>query len=636
MNTQPPSIALNFLPIRSEFVFYVYRSECRDEQEERPAQGVFKYKVPRHSEKDCWPSFWISLSPREGYQKATVQSTDNRFLTIRFLRHLLLCTLEQNLEHDKYFSPENPLSNDVFLVLARRDEGIECVVLRPYYLSINRQFGYLIDFRFKKNEGIPFSREVQRWSLSLDHNYRSNKNCYTDRLQKINSFLKTIAPALNPLSCRELETSMGIGDRFPELKSQLLNVKTYSFRNNKKRNSQFLGVKEFGPLQGPQDHPTFVFVFRDEDRPLARHLVRSLRGKSFPYQFPGMSRMFGLDISNDRIEHTVIREFTKKYLESIIDKIRQIPSALPIIIVPGDKDGYYIQKAFFTNAGIATQCVTTETLRDSRKLQWAVANLALQIFCKAGGKPWKVNPTDSKCLIVGISQSHIKKDYNDPESPILRYFAYSVLTDSSGLFQKIAVLSRATDENSYLSELSSNLSRTINDNIGAFSTVAIHTSFRIRKKEMAAIKNAIQSITERDQSRQPDIAILKVNTENNFFGYCWKHASLVPFESSFVEIDRGEFLVWFEGTQLHNPNISRAISGPTHVKIIFKTDAFRKSNQTLLQDLLNLSGANWRGFNAKSMPVSILYCRLVGRFFGEFDTRDLPQSRMEGFKPWFI
>jgi len=39
--------------------------------------------------------------------------------------------------------------------------------------------------------------------------------------------------------------------------------------------------------------------------------------------------------------------------------------------------------------------------------------------------------------------------------------------------------------------------------------------------------------------------VLKVNTENDFFGYANTN-SLVPYESSYLKISGKEYLIWFE------------------------------------------------------------------------------------------
>lgn len=53
-----------------------------------------------------------------------------------------------------------------------------------------------------------------------------------------------------------------------------------------------------------------------------------------------------------------------------------------------------------------------------------------------------------------------------------------------------------------------------------------------------------------------------------------------------------------------------------------------------LQDILNLSGANWRGFNAKMSPISVFYPQLVAKFLKYFD--NYSEINVENIKPWFL
>ena len=53
-----------------------------------------------------------------------------------------------------------------------------------------------------------------------------------------------------------------------------------------------------------------------------------------------------------------------------------------------------------------------------------------------------------------------------------------------------------------------------------------------------------------------------------------------------------------------------------------------------LQDLFNETGTNWRGFNARSTPISTYYCRLIAKFLAAFPDQ-LPRIEATGH-PWFL
>lgn len=56
----------------------------------------------------------------------------------------------------------------------------------------------------------------------------------------------------------------------------------------------------------------------------------------------------------------------------------------------------------------------------------------------------------------------------------------------------------------------------------------------------------------------------------------------------------------------------------------------------ILEDISNLAGANWRGFNAATRPVSVFYCKIVGEFIKEFTKLGLPVPSIKEFMPWFL
>ena len=82
--------------------------------------------------------------------------------------------------------------------------------------------------------------------------------------------------------------------------------------------------------------------------------------------------------------------------------------------------------------------------------------------------------------------------------------------------------------------------------------------------------------------------------------------------------------------------VNKAFPGPTHLQILRVSDERAIPSELLLQDLVNLSGANWRGFNAKSAPVSVFYCHLVADMVRECHERGLPLPATKDMRPWFL
>jgi argonaute-like protein len=141
---------------------------------------------------------------------------------------------------------------------------------------------------------------------------------------------------------------------------------------------------------------------------------------------------------------------------------RQYPSErlLPIALVPfskhsGDEEvtsKYVTAKHAFLTRRIASQFVDRARLGDRNALKWSISNIALAIFAKMGGVPWRVKPSTDRCLIVGVGQAH-----REVNGQVEKYVAYSVLTDSSGGYETIKMLGSAATKEEYLQRLHDNL-----------------------------------------------------------------------------------------------------------------------------------------------------------------------------------
>ena len=641
-------IALNFLPLTTQdFSFVIYRKKYKGEKSIGAYADCLRKNLPFDSSIDInaranRADYWISFTQMEGFEQFICKQDYNHWLTLDYVFRSLKKKCKANLPDLDYVLPEKNLRRFITFVLKSHKEGKETVWLEPYYLKSARQFGFLIDFEFKKYQSEPFSRKVQQLSLSLDKSFRSNRNFYIDRYVKIEDFLRIYYTKIFPVSLED-GVSLNIRKSLYELPADKLDVKKYIFANGAEMNSQFNGVKEYGPLEPVVKRVSFCFICRKQDTDFAQLLLRALRGDTFKTTFPGMDRVFDVPIERGLIKGKSLEEFNRTNLEEVVKYIRAEGDNLitfPIIIIPSKNDErssrmYYLAKYLFINESIPLQVVTLDTLKSMDTLKWSIANIGLQIFAKLGGQPWKVKSDTENCLIIGVGQAH-KQVKTVDGSQVEKYFAYSVLTDSSGIYLDLEVLGKSSNKQTYINQLKENLKRIISTHRKAFSKFVIHTPFKIKGYELDSIKESIESIKDEDQNKDIEFVVMKVNTHNKFFGYDLKSNSMVPFESSYLKLSQKEYLVWFEGLQYHNPNVYRRFSGPTHIEFYYSSRDLDGTEKSYLQGALNLSGANWRGFNAKSLPVSILYCQLVAKFIKEFNTLGHTDYEINNLKPWFL
>ena len=635
------TIKLNFLPIKGKLSpFRVFR-KSRTDGEAKPDADSLGCSLPLTDDSNDRGAFWVHFAETEGFEEFTVKFDDNVHLTRRALFYSFRHSVESILQPADYEIPRDGFFEELSFNFAEYDEGHEQLTIQPYYLRQKRSFGWLVDFRFRVRKGVPFSRRIQQLSLSLDRNFKRNLDCYTDRRHKINSFLGQRRHVFDTIVLPGTSEALEVAKDFVALPARRLRSKVYLFGGNHDSRSQFSGLQQFGPLAPLERPPTLLFGFRECDRQAARTLAAALKGPKTQgrYSFPGFEALFRSPISFDA-NPIILADLSQSSFEEALQRVKRDgetePSTIPVFVLPdGDDNGYMQHKAVFAHEGIPTQVCTLRIINDNYALKWAIANIALQMFCKGGGQPWKVRPTADRTLIIGISQSH-KLRKEGTRTSVEKYFAFSVLSDNSGLFQQLRVLGDSDNESAYLRELKQNLQQILSDRSPDFSQVVIHTSFRLKRKEMMAIEQTVRDAATGANQKGCRFAVVKVNHRNRFFGINADVNSLVPFEGTAVNLGGGEHLVWFEGIFPDKQVVTKAFPGPTHVVFLRVSEEDAIADESLLQDLVNLSGANWRGFNAKSAPVSVFYCHLVADLVHDFQERGLPLPRVQDLRPWFL
>jgi hypothetical protein len=95
--------------------------------------------------------------------------------------------------------------------------------------------------------------------------------------------------------------------------------------------------------------------------------------------------------------------------------------------------------------------------------------------------------------------------------------------------------------------------------------------------------------------------------------------------------------MWFSGLGLDDSKAPKKPERPVHLRVLYPDNPLSDSDlRRVLQDAMNIAGANWRGFNAKSMPISVYYAKLVADYYGHFCEAGLPEVNLETDSPWFL
>jgi argonaute-like protein implicated in RNA metabolism and viral defense len=291
------------------------------------------------------------------------------------------------------------------------------------------------------------------------------------------------------------------------------------------------------------------------------------------------------------------------------------------------KEYYYLKYNFIKN-NMALQVINYRKHNTGTSLKWSTSNIALAMFAKMGGIPWLIKSSNTDCLILGIGNAI---ERNATSGKITKFSAFTVCLDSSGRFKTLQVLAEDSNNNNYLQKLTDNLKQfLINFSKNTYKTCVLHLPSKIKQNEIKAISLALNQI------KDINFIAIKINIKNKYFGF-GDHNTLVPYESSYVQLSDSEFLVWFEGLQFGKEIVDKKLANPVHIKFLNLAGQIPIEEKSFLQDVLNLSGTNWRGFNAKSTPISIYYSYLIAKYNKAFQKiTNYDESLISNDEPWFL
>lgn len=630
MAEKPYELRLNFLAVEGGLPpFTVYRKRLDSPNEERPSDDVRRFTLPIGDNGEKRASYWVSYGPKDGYEAFSSSAEHNVHLARRVLLYALY---EAADSQGKGSEGTLRIHERLELTMQHYPEGADVFTLEPYYFKAHQEFGFIADFHFRKDPDVPFSKTVQQRSLSLTKQFRRNANFHLDKTARIESYIKRCERLLGAVVLPGNEEPLSVTRAFSPTPAFQLSPRVFRFGGGREGLAQFAGVRDHGPFGPVESAPKLLFAFLQDDRPAAIRFANALSGQKKLGIYNGFRALFRTDLSVDR-NAVVLQSFEDEEIDRVLTRaISEDPPPVTMFILPDkDEDRYLRIKSKFTNAGLPTQACTVPLLSSDEDLKWSIANLALQVFCKAGGQPWEVRGTSTKGLIIGISQSHKLK----PGGGIDRFFAFSVLTDNNGVFRKIRVLADDENHSSYIESLNKALTRELAEAAEEFQRVVVHASFRLRGAEMAAIEGSVKAASEQAGSSRA-FAVFKINEDTRFFGTNPTENSLVPYDASVVPLSYNEYLVWFQGIERERKTAAKAYPGPTHIQKLWGSADERTVDPDMLQDLVNLSGANWRGFNARSSPISVYYCHLVAEMIHDFQERGLPLPSVEDLRPWFL
>jgi argonaute-like protein implicated in RNA metabolism and viral defense len=382
------------------------------------------------------------------------------------------------------------------------------------------------------------------------------------------------------------------------------------------------GLQRFGPYRRLDGKKRFGFVFPRGYRDLANDLYRALRTgigffRGIPEVFKthfGRNQVFAItdfDVSND---NTV--DASKRYAEAIHRWIERSGESADLFFVihektsPWEEDTpYHACKALLLEHGILSQNVTTELIRSRTQFEWSAANIALAAFSKLGGVPWAIRSrSEIEQLVLGVG---IAESVDPKTRQRNRVTAFTTCMRTNGIFKFVAV-GHSRTANQYLSALREAVAASLKQlraDEPTCESLVIHLPKDFGKAEQEQVE---LGLTDSTKGQTSACDVLKITDEHRLFVIDNEHASGVPNRGTCARIRERDYLLYTEGRDEKLSWMGRAPSALRIRRYEGKSQS-PLLTQELISQVFDLSQANWRGFNARSRPVSILYSELIAR-----------------------
>ena len=306
---------------------------------------------------------------------------------------------------------------------------------------------------------------------------------------------------------------------------------------------------------------------------------------------------------------------------------------IALVLVSAQNPGLYqaIKQELLGN-GIPNQVVTVEKLRDARQAPWVLENVALACYAKTGGTPWVVaSESDGRELVIGISRA---QDHNK------RFIVgFVTLFTQDGDFLLLHSLAPILEweREKYVDGLSKLLIEAYHEYLrlqGPPEAIILHLCKRPgRWREVEAIQRALQQI----EAAVP-YALIHLNDDSSYRLFDAGHPSYIPQAGLKVELGRRNALLLLDGRindRRHRRGVPRVLDISMDKRSSMSADEFPR----LVRQIYNFARVNWRGFNARAVPVTLNYSHLIARLIVEIGAdrwnQVISMGRLRD-KAWFL
>jgi len=378
-----------------------------------------------------------------------------------------------------------------------------------------------------------------------------------------------------------------------------------------KSKSSFNGVSQFGPydkdiFSKSEIKPVIIYpsIYENE---IKRFIEKFVHGLGV---YPGFKKLFRVDIEEFEtysVEASMLNDY-EKALKKVVTKDYDI--AFVIITKEESPSLYSFIKTFLLGNGIPCQVIRLATItKDDEQLQWILENIALSSYAKVGGTPWVIEAEDKSEIVLGMSRAI------DKSKKVI--VGFSTIFKHNGdflLFYSKSPVATWEDYQRSLEELVYEAITEYERRSEPPRFLVFHFHKRTGRKEIEAVKRAIDRL-----DIDVKYALLHLNSYSSYRIFDTSDLTYAPLIGMDVRLSSRQAILATDGRRF---NSKRHYTGAPHVlEITMDKESTIDFNEfpRLVEQVYRFSYVNWRGFNAKTIPITINYSHLIARLVSNLE-----------------
>lgn len=363
------------------------------------------------------------------------------------------------------------------------------------------------------------------------------------------------------------------------------------------------GIRKFGPYDSDIFSRRQIkcgLVYPSELNSIADTFIDGLT-KGVGSLFPGFSSLFKTNLSFAANDLKSVSDVRRGFVRACNDLAKDNCDLVFVILLQREGKIYRDVKSTLLSNGIPCQLITAAKLRDPSQLPWILGNIALSAYAKVGGTPWVVaDSLGGRELVMGVSRAQ------DENGKLVVGFVTLFNQDGDFLFlhSKTPVLEWERYVGG-LEEMIIDAYQDYEEVEGAPQSLVIHFHKRPGERELEAVESALNHL-----GQSIPYALIHLNEFSAFRLFDTSDISYVPKAGLQIDLSLHRSLLLLDG-KVDGKRKGMGVPNVWDISMDKRSTVAVEEFPRLVRQVQRFSKVNWRGFNAKSVPVTMNYSKLI-------------------------